>query len=236
MNVIQMLGIKVFADCAHLTTMVQLRQTYPWIQGFTTNPTLMKKAGVQNYRAFAIEAAGLISLPISFEVVADEDQEMEAQARVISSWAENIYVKIPVVNTRGESMASLIQKLSHDDIKCNVTAVFTAEQADEVKAALKDGAPAFLSVFAGRIADTGVDPTLIVMEALEKLPDNVDVIWASSREVFDVRRAAACGCHVVTLSPDLLAKVATLGKDLNQYSVETVRQFFMDAKAAGYTL
>lgn len=230
------LRIKLFADGADLASILKLAER-PYIAGFTTNPTLMRRAGIANYSAFAQELlASVTDRPVSFEVFSDEFDEMEQQARTISRWADNIYVKIPVTNTRRESAAPLIRKLSHDGLKLNVTALTTLPQVAIVADALKGGAPSVISVFAGRIADTGCDPIPIMVEALEILTDcpGAELLWASPRELLNIVQADSIGCHIITVTHDVLAKVDTLGKNLDDYSLETVKMFYNDARAAGY--
>jgi transaldolase len=209
------------------------------IKGFTTNPTLMRKAGIADYAGFAQEALAIVgNKPISFEVFSDDFAEMEREARVIASWGGNTYVKIPVSNTTGKSAAALVRKLSAEGIALNVTAVFTLEQVHEIADALSPTVPSIVSVFAGRIADTGVDPMPLMRQAVEILSDRPqsELLWASPRELLNVFHAEASGCHIITATPDILAKLSLVGKDLRDYSLETVKMFYNDAKAAGYRL
>jgi len=232
------LTVKIFGDGADLAGMLDLARD-PRIRGFTTNPTLMRQAGVDDYEAFAHEVLSHISdRPISFEVFSDEFDEMARQARTIASWADNVYVKIPVTNTRGESANALVKDLSHDGVKVNVTAMFTVQQVVDTVAALQGGAPAYVSVFAGRIADAGVDPIPTMAEALEVLSPHpqVELIWASPRELLNIVQADQIGCHVITVTHDLLKKLSSLGKDLDEFSLDTVKMFAGDAAAAGYSL
>jgi transaldolase len=232
------LKVKLFADGADLKGMVEMYER-PWIKGFTTNPTLMRKAGVSDYRAFAREVlAAITDRPISFEVFSDEFEEMDRQAQEIASWGANVNVKIPVTNTRGEPSYKLVQKLSSAGIKLNVTAVFTLEQVREVVAHLDPKVPALVSVFAGRIADTGRDPVPHMAEALalvRRCP-SAELIWASPRELLNVFHAESVGCDIITVTNDLLAKLASCGKDLGVFSLETVKMFHSDAEKAGYKL
>jgi len=232
------LQVKLFADGAEKKSMVELYAN-PLIRGFTTNPTLMRKANVTDYAAFAGDILEAIpDRPISFEVFADEFDEMERQARLIHTWGPNVYVKIPVTNTRRESACALIHKLSHEGVKLNVTAILTLAQVGAVAAALADGAPSNVSVFAGRIADTGVDPAPIMAEAvrlLERHP-RIELIWASPRELLNVFQADAVGCHIITATTDVLKKLGLVGKDLAEYSLETVKMFARDAAQSGYVL
>jgi transaldolase len=232
------LRIKVFADGADLEAMLALAAN-PLVKGFTTNPTLMRKAGVEDYERFAHRILEQITeVPISFEVFADEFEDMERQARLIASWGANVFVKIPVTNTRREPATATISRLSGDGVSLNVTALMTVEQVRSVSAALVGGAPAFISVFAGRIADTGRDPLPVIRESLAVMAPNPgqQLIWASPREVLNVVQADAIGCHVITIVGDLLAKLDLLGRDLDDYSLDTVRMFHDDAAAAGFRL
>jgi transaldolase len=229
------LTIKIFADGADKAAMLELYAN-PAIQGFTTNPTLMRKAGIRDVEAFARDVlAAIPDRPISFEVFSDDFDEMELQARTIASWGENVYVKIPVTDTKGTSSAPLVRKLSGEGIKLNVTALMTVDQVREVGRALADGPNAYVSVFAGRIADAGVDPLPIVLASLNELQPypQLELIWASPREVFNIVQADRAGCHIITVTSDLLAKLPTLGKSLDQFSLETVQMFHRDAQAAG---
>jgi transaldolase len=232
------LSVRIFADGADLDAILALAADSR-ISGFTTNPTLMWKAGLTEYAEFAQRLLERITRhPISFEVFADDTDEMRRQARVIGAWGENVYVKIPVTTTSGESMAPLIRELSESGIKVNVTALFTTAQVELITAALKDGAPSYLSVFAGRIADAGIDPLPIMSRAVDIMVDapRAELIWASPREVLNVVQAESVGCHIITMTHDLLAKLDLLGKDLDQFSLDTVRMFHRDAAAAGFTL
>ena len=232
------LRTKIFADGADLDGIVALARE-PHIAGFTTNPTLMWKAGLSDYEEFGRRIlAEVRELPISFEVFADDVPAMRRQAERIATWGENVYVKIPVSNTRGESMAGLAGALSGEGIKVNVTALFTVRQVSEITDAVAGGAPSYLSVFAGRIADTGVDPLPIMREALAIMgaAPRTELIWASPRELLNLVQADAIGCHVITMTHDLLAKLPSLGKDLEAFSLETVRMFHRDAVQAGFEL
>ena len=232
------LRVKLFADGAEKKSMLEMYEN-PLIAGFTTNPTLMKKAGVVDYEGFAKEVLSTIKKkPLSFEVFSDEFAEMEKQAKKISSWGDNVYVKIPITNTRRESSRSLIEKLSREGVKVNVTAMLTARQVQEVLPALAYGPASYVSVFAGRVADAGIDPLPIMKEVVAMLKDHpkIELIWASPREVFNVVQAAEIGCHIITATNDILKKLPTLGKDLPTFSLETVKMFYDDAKAAGYTI
>jgi transaldolase len=238
MNSIAGLRTKLFADGADKATMLQLCSR-PYIRGFTTNPTLMRKAGVADYEAFARDVLGVITdRPISFEVFADDCVEMERQARKIASWGSNVYVKIPVTNTKAQSTAGLVRRLAQSGLKLNVTALLPLEQVREMTSALADGPPACISVFAGRIADTGVDPVPLMTAALEimKPHPNIELIWASPRELLNVFQAHAIGCHIITVTNEILGKLGTLGKDLDEYSLETVKMFHDDATKSGFSL
>ena len=232
------LRVKLFADGADKDRMLA-RYRDEHIAGFTTNPTLMRKAGIADYGTFARDLLTHIKdRPISFEVFADDFPAMERQARIISSWGENVYVKIPVTNTAGEPALLLVEDLSNDGIKLNVTAVFTVEQVQQVVSVLAPGVPAYVSIFAGRIADTGRDPMPIMSAACEILSDHPDVelIWASPRELLNVVQADQIGCHIITATDDILKKLGMLGKDLAEFSVETVKMFYEDARASGYQI
>jgi transaldolase len=232
------LRVKIFADGADQVGMLEMAKL-PYISGFTTNPTLMRKAGISDYRAFAADVlAALPGRPISFEVFSDEFPEMERQAREIASWGSGVYVKIPVTNTRGEVSYGLIRRLSGAGIKLNVTALMTLDQVGEVSAALSGGPPACVSVFAGRIADTGRDPVPLMTAAVELLRPrpNQELIWASPRELLNIFHADAIGCHIITVTNDILKKLSLVGKDLAGYSLDTVRMFYEDARQAGYRL
>jgi transaldolase len=236
--VLQGVNVKIFADGADLDSILTLSAD-PRISGFTTNPTLMWKAGLTDYEEFARRLLERITVhPISFEVFADDADEMRRQARMISGWGENVYVKIPVSTTSGEPMAPLVRQLSEDGVKVNVTALFTTAQVEVITEAVKDGAPSCISVFAGRIADAGIDPVPIMKRSVEimvKAPRS-ELIWASPREILNVVQADQVGCHIITVTPDLLKKLDLLGKDLLQYSLETVQMFHRDAVAAGFSL
>lgn len=231
---VERLKVKIFADGADLAGMLALARQ-PYIKGFTTNPTLMRKAGVSDYGAFAREVLDAIrDRPISFEVLSDEFPEMERQAREIARWGSNVYVKIPVMNTRREPSYDLIRHLSHDGLKLNVTAMMTLDQIKAVTESLADGAPSCMSVFAGRIADTGRDPVPLMAEALRIVAAAplAELIWASPRELLNVFHADSIGCHIITVTHDILSKFATLGKSLDEYSWETVKMFRDDAVKA----
>ncbi len=232
------LRVKIFCDAADMDTLLTMYRQ-PWVSGFTTNPTLMRKAGVQDFEAFARAAVRAIpDRPISFEVFADDEVGMEQQARHIASWGPNVYVKIPVTNTQGFSTMPLVRRLSRDGIPVNVTAVMTLEQTGRIAAALHRGTPAIVSIFAGRIADTGVDPIPLMRRAADLLSGRprAELLWASSREVLNVFHAEEAGTHILTATPDILNKLPLLGKDLHAFSLETVRMLRNDALLAGYQL
>jgi transaldolase len=232
------LRTKLFADGAHLETIVTMAK-HPWIKGFTTNPTLMRKAGVRDYAEFARQVLLAVpNHPVSFEVFADDLQEMLWQARVIASWGRNVNVKIPVTNTRGEFTGGIIRALSAEGITLNVTAVMTPEQVRCIARALDPAAPAIVSVFAGRIADTGIDPVPVMIDCLRilKARPAAQLLWASPRELLNVAQADEIGCHIITATSDILLKLGLFGKDLRDYSLETVKMFRDDAAAAGYTI
>lgn len=232
------LKIKIFADGADLANIKELSNN-PLIKGFTTNPTLMRKANVKDYRTFAIEALALVTdLPICFEVLSDEFREMEQQAREIASWGHNVYVKIPVTNTRREFAGEVIRRLSADGIQVNVTALMTAAQVEMVASCLDSSTNSFVSVFGGRIADTGVDPTPTMKASLHALSNhpNAELIWASPRELLNLFEAESVGCHIITITDDLLAKLPLINKDLDTFSLETVQMFWQDAVKAGFTI
>lgn len=232
------LTTKIFADGAELAGMLAMYRE-PYIKGFTTNPTLMRKAGITDYRAFADEVlAAIPDRPISFEVFSDDFAEMERQARDMATWGEHVYVKIPVTNTKQRPAYDLVCRLSQDGVKVNVTAVMTLDQVRNIVAAVKGGAPSNVSVFAGRIADTGRDPVPHMKAAMELLAaePRAELIWASPREVLNVLQANQVGCHIITVTNDILMKLSLLDKSLDDFSLETVRMFFDDAQKAGFRL
>jgi transaldolase len=229
---------KVFADGADLDGIMRLAED-PLNSGFTTNPTLMWKAGLTKYEDFALRLLEAVpDKPISFEVFADDEAEIRRQAMKIAAWGENVYVKIPVMTTDGVSMAPLVRELAEAGVQVNVTALFTTAQVEVITAAVKDGAPTYVSVFAGRIADAGDDPMPIMARSVDILAEapKAELIWASPREVLNLVQADSIGCHVITMTHDLLPKIRSLGKDLDQFSLETVQMFRRDAVAAGFTL
>lgn len=234
----QHLTIKIFCDGANLTEMLVAHQT-GGVSGFTTNPTLMRRAGILDYEVFAREVLAQIpDAPLSLEVFADDFDSMYAQAMKISGWGPHVYVKIPISNTLGESAIPLIQRLNEEGVKVNATAVLTREQVEGLSRALRPDVPSIVSIFAGRIADTGREPAPMMRWAVEILkPCGAEVLWASPREVLNIYQAQECGCHIITVPPDMLAKLATMhNKDLAELSRETVLMFHTDASRAGYTL
>lgn len=232
------LKIKIFGDGADIAG-IRALHGQPYIKGFTTNPTLMRQAGVADYKAFALEVLATVrDWPVSFEVFADDTPTMEAQAHEIASWADNVNVKIPITNTRGESTAALVGRLSAAGIVCNVTAMFTLDQVREIVSVVDARTPVILSIFAGRIADTGVDPVPLMQEAVEiaRAKPLAEVLWASPRELLNIFQADEAGCHIITVTPDVLKKLAGVGKPLHVFSLETVAMFHRDAQAAGYVI
>jgi transaldolase len=230
--------VKIFADGADLETILELA-TQPGIAGFTTNPTLMRKSGVTDYEGFARKLLERITdRPVSFEVIADEHAQMIRQARLIASWGSNVYVKIPVTDTRAASTAAVVRELAASGVQVNVTALMTVGQVEAASAALADGPPAIVSVFAGRIADTGRDPIPLMRAALVAMAPypQLKLLWASPREVLNVRQADDIGVHIITVTTDLLKKLDLFGRDLEDFSMETVRMFHHDAATAGYFL
>jgi transaldolase len=232
------LTVKLFADGADKTAMLSLYRN-PLIKGFTTNPTLMRKAGVADYETFARDVLDAIpDRPISLEVFADEFPEMERQARKIAGWGSNVYVKIPITNTRREPSLDLVRRLTQSGIKINVTAILTLDQVSDICLVLRGGAPAYVSVFAGRIADTGRDPVPMMAAAVEiaRPAPNAEIIWASPREVLNIMQANLVGCHIITATSDVLKKLDLFGKDLHDYSQETVQMFYDDAVKSRFAL
>jgi transaldolase len=235
---IQNLKIKIFADGANVDEMEGLYKG-GIVKGFTTNPTLMKKDGVKNYKEFAIEVLKRIpDFPISFEVFSDDFDSMEKEAREINSWGKNVYVKIPITNTKGELSGNLVRKLSNDGINLNVTAILTTEQVKNVVQNISEKSKTIISVFAGRVADTGRNPIPIVVESLNiiRSSSNAELLWASSRELLNIFQAEECGCHIITVTNDLLKKLKMVGKDLDELSLDTVKMFYNDAVSVGYKI
>jgi transaldolase len=238
MKTIGDLKIAIFADGAEKAGMLEM-YAKPYIKGFTTNPTLMRKAGISDYESFAREILQEIpDRPISFEVFADDFTEMARQARKIATWGKNIRVKIPITNTRRESSIPLVETLTQEGIPLNVTAMFTLEQVQAVVEAVTGGAPTYVSVFAGRIADTGIDPVPLMAEVVRRLAaaPNTELIWASPRELLNIFQADAIGCHIITVTNDILQKLSLVGKDLSEYSLDTVKMFHNDGRGAAFEL
>jgi transaldolase len=238
MELLQRLSIKIFADGADFDTIVKLSAN-PMVKGFTTNPTLARSAGVKDYEEFGRQLlAAVPNHPVSLEVFADDFPEMERQAREIATWGKNVNVKIPVTNTRREFSGELIRDLSADGVVVNVTAIMTLEQVRRVAEMLDPKTPAIVSVFAGRIADTGTDPIPLMTEAVKVLGERskAELLWASPRELLNIFQADSVGCHIITVTKDVIAKFKLVGKDLDEYSLETVEMFRKDAVAAGFTI
>ena len=238
MKTIDDLRVKLYADGANKAGMLEM-YAKRYIKGFTTNPTLMRKAGIADYRAFALDIVRAIpDRPISFEVFSDEFAEMERQAMEITGWGRHVLVKIPVTNTRREPAYGLVRRLSRAGVKMNVTALATLAQVRDVADCLAGGSPSYISVFAGRIADTGRDPAPMMAAAVEFLRPlpNVELVWASPRELLNILQADAIGCHIITVTNDILKKLPLIGKDLDEYSLDTVKMFYYDAQQAGYKL
>jgi transaldolase len=238
MTSLSQLKVKIFADGADKAAMLDM-YAKPYIRGLTTNPTLMRKSGIANYRAFAKDILAHINdKPVCFEVLADEFAEMEHQALEIAGWADNVYVKIPITNTKRETSRALVKRLSDRQVKLNVTAIMTLAQLEEVLTALNPATASYLSVFAGRIADTGIDPLPLMRKAVEmlKVNSNAELVWASSRETLNIFQADAIGCQVITVTNDILNKLSLIGYDLTEYSLDTVKMFYEDARKAGFSL
>jgi transaldolase len=232
------LKVKIFADGADKAAMLDM-YARPYIKGLTTNPTLMRNSGIANYRAFAKDVLSQISdKPVCFEVLADDFAEMERQALEIASWADNVYVKIPVTNTKRETSCALVKRLADRQVKLNVTAIMTLPQVQEIGAALNQATASYVSVFAGRIADTGIDPLPLMAASVEMLKVNTkaELVWASTREILNIFQANAVGCQVITVPSDILGKLSLIGYDLTEYSMDTVKMFYDDAQSAGLSL
>ena len=238
MNSTENLNVKIFADGADKEAMIDMYNK-EYIKGLTTNPTLMKKAGITDYESFAKDILKTVKdKPLSLEVFSDDIQDMKRQALKIAEWGENVYVKIPVTNTKSESTAKLVKELSDNGVKVNVTAIMTLDQVKEVVDSLNPDVPAYVSVFAGRIADTGIDPLPLMKEVVRitKAKPLAEVIWASPRELLNVFHADSIGCQVITVTNDILKKLKLVGYDLNEYSLDTVKMFYNDSVSAGYKL
>jgi transaldolase len=238
MKRVEELKVQIFADGADKSGMLDMYEK-PYIKGLTTNPTLMKKAGITDYRAFCKDILTVINdKPLSFEVFSDDFTEMERQAMEIASWGENVYVKIPVTNTKQEYCYEIVKKLVAKKVKVNVTAIMTLGQVREVVASLSADVPSYVSIFAGRIADTGRDPVPLMAAAVEllKVAPTAELIWASPRELLNIFQADELGCHVITVTNDILKKLTMVGYDLDEYSLDTVKMFYADAQSAGYKI
>jgi transaldolase len=238
MKTLDQLKVKIFADGADLNGMLELYKN-PYIKGFTTNPTLMHMSGISDYEHFARQVLERIpDRPISFEVFSDEFDEMEKQARKISAWGENVFVKIPVTNTRNESSVKIIRRLASEGVQLNITALMTSAQVQVISPALGSHTPSFISIFAGRIADTARDPMPIMKKSVEIMADfpQQELIWASPRELLNIFQANEVGCHVITVTHDVLKKLPLIGKDLDEYSLDTVKMFYSDAQKAKFKL
>jgi len=238
MKKVEELKVKIFADGADKAGMLQMYGK-PFIKGLTTNPTLMRKAGIVDYRTFCKDILTTIKdKPLSFEVFSDDFLEMERQALEIASWGDNVYVKIPITNTKQEACYALVEKLANQKVKLNVTALMTLDQVRNVVAVLDPKVPSYISIFAGRIADTGVDPLPLMTKAVDilKVAPAAELIWASPRELLNIFQADDIGCHIITVTNDILKKLSLVGYDLDNYSLDTVKMFYNDAKAAGFKL
>lgn len=238
MKKIKDLNVKIFADGANIETFYDLNKN-SLVSGFTTNPSLMKKAGIKDYKNFAKEILSIVTLkPVSFEIFADELSEMEIQALEIGSWGKNVNVKIPITNTKKQSTTSIVKKLLDNNISCNVTAIFTIDQIKKVLEVANMKTKLILSIFSGRIADSGIDPVPLCSEAvsISKNFSNIEILWASTRELLNIFHAENSGCHIITVPDDLLKKISLIGKNLEDYSLETITMFYNDAKKAGYKI
>jgi len=232
------LDIKIYADGADLKSMLE-EYNKGIVSGFTTNSSLMKSAGIKNYRDFGKEVVKEIKdMPISFEVFGDDEETILKEARELYTWSENVYVKVPVINTKGEFNGNIIKTLADEKVKLNITAIFTYKQVKDVLSLLNKDTPAIISIFAGRIADAGVDPIGIMKEAIKLAEDypNVEILWASCRELYSIIEANDIGCHIITVPNNILKKIDLFGKDLNEYSIETVNDFFNDGKSLGFSI
>ena len=238
MNNLEKLKIKIFADGANADMIRDLNE-FNYIKGFTTNPSLMKKAGVKDYKAFSLDVLKVIgNKPVSFEIFSDELDEMYDQANEIASWGENVYVKIPITNSKGEKTSKLVEKLLDKGIKCNVTAILTLEQVKEINNISKNTTEVIISIFAGRIADTGVDPNKLMLDSVNlcKSKDKIKILWASTRELLNIFQAEKIGCHIITVPNEILKKTSYIGKNLDELSLETVKMFLADATNAGFKI
>jgi len=232
------LNIEIYADGADLESFMELNSKN-FVKGFTTNPSLMKKSGIQDYTNFAKDLLSKIKdKPISFEVFADDFSGMQSQAKKINSWGKNVFVKIPITNTKGQPTSQLVKSLNEESIACNVTAIFTIEQVRSIVNVVDDRTPVILSIFAGRIADSGIDPVPIIEKAIDLTKDkkNIKILWASTRELFNIFQANKINCHIITVPNDILKKIDNIGKDQKSFSLETVIDFYNDANAAGFKI
>ncbi len=237
-NIINDLNVQIYADGASIDQ-ISNQNNISWVKGFTTNPTLMKKNGIKNYKKFALDVMEIVdNKPVSFEVFSDDLYEILDQAYEISSWNKNINVKIPITNTKGEYTTKIIENLNHSKIKCNVTALFTIEQVRKVLEIINDETFTIISIFAGRIADTGIDPEIIITEAVDlvKQKNNIKILWASPRELYNIFQADKLGCDIITVAEDIFSKISNVGKDLNQFSLETVKMFYNDALSSNFKI
>lgn len=237
-NIINDLNVQIYADGASIDQ-ISNQNNISWVKGFTTNPTLMKKNGIKNYKKFALDVMEIVdNKPVSFEVFSDDLYEILDQAHEISSWNKNINVKIPITNTKGEYTTKIIENLNHSKIKCNVTALFTIEQVRKVLEIINDETFTIISIFAGRIADTGIDPEIIITEAVDlvKQKNNIKILWASPRELYNIFQADKLGCDIITVAEDIFSKISNVGKDLNQFSLETVKMFYNDALSSNFKI
>jgi len=237
-NFLEKIKVKIFADGAKKED-IFLMNSFSYISGFTTNPTLMRKAGINSYEDFSKEILATVQKkPLSLEVFSDDFNEMEKQARKISSWGNNVYVKIPITNSMGKSSVNLIKKLSDDGVKLNITALFTEQQVQETISVLNNNTKSIISIFAGRIADTGINPTILIKKTLSLIGNNKnhEVLWASTRQIFNIIEADSIGCHIITVSPDIINKFNLIYYDLGKFSLDTVKQFYEDAKKSNYII
>ena len=237
-NILNKLKIDIFADGASLPQ-ISAQNNINWIKGFTTNPTLMKKSGITDYREFAIDVMKVVNnKPVSFEVFSDDLEEMLDQAYEIASWSDDINVKIPITNTKSQYTTKIIEKLNRSNIKCNVTAIFTIDQVNRVLEYINDDTLTIISIFAGRIADAGINPENIINEAVDlvKNKENAKILWASPRELYNIFQAENLGCDIITVADDILKKIPNIGKDLNQFSLETVEMFYNDALSSNFKI
>ena len=237
-NIINNLNVQIYADGASIDQ-ISNQNNISWVRGFTTNPTLMKKNGIKNYKKFALDVMDVVkNKPVSLEVFSDDLYEMLDQAHEISSWNKNINVKIPITNTKGEYTTKIIDNLNRANIKCNITALFTIQQVRKVLEVINDETFTIISIFAGRIADTGIDPEEVISEAVElvKSKNNIKILWASPRELYNIFQADKLGCDIITVADDIFNKISIIGKDLNEFSLETVKMFYNDALSSNFKI